>query len=499
MKSLFNPFGVSVEESPLKRVLPALILSIFFGYIARIEGTLINFICIGLLFFALLPCSKDYYKPFGSKFLIAVSVLSYTAFFFQESDFGLFVFLISLIILRISQEFFEKQTKTYNWILRLIAFCFIQPAFEPICFIYKYINRLFAKVNLKFSFFKDFIGYIAIFFVALFFVGLFCVASPQFKVAMDYVVDFIKNVIPDLTEFFELAAMAWFFFGLFSITCYSALIKSNDSLKEKEAEPVAKKERLSAWHIKMFTVALVVFNLIFLLQNIFDINYILSGCKLPKGTTFAEYAMDGAQALAVTTLVAIIIILFCFQETTKTNEMRTARKLAYVWIVQNVMLCISSCIRLLAYTNAYDITTSRFYGFVYFFIIFVGFVLTSIKISKEKPMRWLIDANIYSVIFIFVLLANFDVDRFVANYNVNQFLEKKDKLDFAYLESIYDYSSVIPAMVKLASGEEHQFSDVAKAYLREKREYYNNRNLEGRNFNYRDYQIKKLLNSGVVK
>ena len=146
MKSLFNPFGVDVKTSPSKRFFPALALSILFGYgFTNASGILTINLLFAFMFLAMLPFDKNFYKPFGSKFLIFAGTAFWCGIFFENSPLAAVCFFVSLVILRISQEFFEEKTKTYSWILKLAAFFAVQGVFEPFCFLTKYAGRIIPK------------------------------------------------------------------------------------------------------------------------------------------------------------------------------------------------------------------------------------------------------------------------------------------------------------------------------------------------------------------
>ena len=495
MKSLFNPFGITAEYSPLKRFLPAFALSLLFGYGFYAGGIFTINIFLALMFLSLLPFDKNFYAPFGSKFLILAGIAFWCGIFFENSPLAAVCFFVSLAILRISQEFFEEKTKTYSWILRVAAFFAVQGIFEPFSFLNKYSNRIIPS-GIKYgnaNALKNIAAFLTIFIIAAIFLGLFCVASPQFEFLMDFISDYVLMLaFPNLSSFFSWIFLSWLCFGLFSITAYSSLMKTAKEAQEEMPPPFPPSKNFSKWSIKTFSIALAVFNSIFLLQNIFDIKYILSGCALPQGTTYAKFAMDGSFALAIATLLAAAIIIVCFKDCANTKDWRSARILAYAWIAQNIMLGISACARLASYTNAYGITTARIYGFAFFAIVFAGFAFTAVKIVKNKPLRWLIDANIYSAVALLAAMSVWDEEKFAANYNVNLFLSGNKNLDFEYLSSL-SAASAIPAIVDLAQAKENQYTLAAKNYLDNQRKFYMFQDFSGKRFNYKQYKTQKIL------
>lgn len=495
VKSLFNPYGISAEKSPVKRFLPAFALSLLFGYGFYAGGIFTTNIFLALMFLSLLPFDKNFYAPFGSKFLILAGIAFWCGMFFENSPLADVCFIVSLAILRISQEFFADNTKTYSWILRVAAFFAVQGIFEPICFFNKYRSKLIPD-KIKYSaptLLKNLAAAIMIFLTAAIFLGLFCVASPQFEFLMDLISDYVLMLtFPNLSSFFSWMFLSWICFGLFSITAYSSLVKSAKEARKEMPPSFSPPKNFSKRSVKTFSIALAVFNSIFLLQNIFDIKYILSGCALPHGTTYAKFAMNGSVALAVATLLSAAIIIACFKDCANTKEWRFARILAYVWIAQNIMLGISACARLASYTSAYGITTARIYGFAFFLIVFAGFAFTAVKIARNKPLRRLIDANIYFAIATVAILTVWDEQKFVAKYNVGRFLNENKSLDFPYLKSL-EIPSAVPAMIDLANARWNEYEFDAKNYLENQYEFYMRQDFSGKNFNYKQYKTKKIL------
>ena len=93
-------------------------------------------------------------------------------------------------------------------------------------------------------------------------------------------------------------------------------------------------------------LAVILFNLLFLLQNVLDIEYLWSGAALPAGMSYAEYAHRGAYPLILTALLAGLLTLIAFRRQSTGAGWKWARILVYVWLLQNVFLVASSLLRL---------------------------------------------------------------------------------------------------------------------------------------------------------
>lgn len=494
MKSIFNPWGVSVEESAAKRFLPAAVLSGLFGYgaylLSKTPSFLMAYILLALLFLAILPLERKFYKPFGSKFLIAAGVLFWVGGFLTNVG-APFAFLICLVILRVSQEIFENRPRTYKWIFRTFVFFITQIYIELLYFIISRFPKIFGAIKSRTplqNLGRNIAAGMVIALICVGFIAIFCGASPQFLAAVKYVCEMLPDFFYNFEDLVHWLILTTMLFGLFSITLHLKLFAPI-----KPGEPEPGREIFSAWHVKIFSTALALFNAIFLLQNFFDLKYAISGCALPSGTTYAQYALDGAHALALATLMSAAIIMLSFRSGINPKKWRIMRILAYVWIAQNIMLAVSACVRLGAYTSAYSLTTSRIYGFVFFALVFCGFVLAFIKISREKPVRWLVDANIYTVVAMLAVMGLFSHKEFVANYNASRYINSGKQMDWKYMRSLGD--AAIPAWIAiLKSGKpDAEQRAFAQNILDEKNLAYESLKCAGRYFNYREYKRQKAL------
>ncbi len=131
--------------------------------------------------------------------------------------------------------------------------------------------------------------------------------------------------------------------------------------------------------------ALVVFNLIFVVQTGMDIGFLWGGVTLPEGMSYAEYAHRGAYPLLVTACLAGLFALLS-QPYLETHP--ALRGLLYLWIAQNVLLVVSSILRLDLYVEVYDLTRLRFAAFVWMTLVALGLVLMVMQLVLRAPVQW---------------------------------------------------------------------------------------------------------------
>ncbi len=95
---------------------------------------------------------------------------------------------------------------------------------------------------------------------------------------------------------------------------------------------------LNAFFASVTVRCLILFNFLFLLQNLLDIKYLWGGSALPSGMTYASYAHRGAYPLIATALLAAVFTLICFSGNKSHPSWRPAKLLVYLWLAQNIFL-----------------------------------------------------------------------------------------------------------------------------------------------------------------
>ena len=113
---------------------------------------------------------------------------------------------------------------------------------------------------------------------------------------------------------------------------------------------------------------LVLLNLLLATVNCLDIYYIGILHSTPPGITFSQYLHNGTDALIASIILAVSVILFYFRGYLNFYENnRWLKNLSYIWIVQNIVLVISTACRNSIYISDYGLTNRRIGVFVYLF------------------------------------------------------------------------------------------------------------------------------------
>lgn len=199
--------------------------------------------------------------------------------------------------------------------------------------------------------------------------------------------------------------------------------------------------------VTSLTVSLLLFNAMFLLQNLMDIAYLWSGAALPEGMTHAAYAHRGAYPLIATSVLAALFVLLALRPGSEGERSPTIRALVYAWIGQNIFLVFSSILRLLGYIEAYSLTGWRVAALLWMGLVACGLALILLRLYHSKSGEWLIRANLLCAFVLLYAVPFINIDRMIADYNVRHCVEVTG--EGSVLDQYYLYQlgvQAIPAM-----------------------------------------------------
>jgi hypothetical protein len=202
--------------------------------------------------------------------------------------------------------------------------------------------------------------------------------------------------------------------------------------------PTTLSERLgNTWHqlggnggklrLHQWLASLVALNLLFLFSNIIDVLFLWSSKVLPAGISHSEYVHHGVYALIATTLLSAFLMALLTQHTDLVGKHRFIRSLAFVWMVQNLVLISGVYIRLSIYVEAYGHTPKRAYVALFLGLVILGYSLLGWAILKFKTIKWLIATNLILLFGYFSVLQFVDIPKWVTHQNINLYAKGEIK------------------------------------------------------------------------
>lgn len=185
--------------------------------------------------------------------------------------------------------------------------------------------------------------------------------------------------------------------------------------------------------------SLLLFNLLFAVQSATDLVYLWGGVQLPDGLTYASYAHRGAYPLVFTALLAASFVVLAIRPNDTKPQSLSARVLLYLWVSQNLLLVISSMLRLKLYVDSYLLTYWRIAALLWMGLVALGLILITLRITMNRSHRWLLQMNLLAVAATLYVCALTNFDAIIAGYNVTHSRDAGGKgvmLDVSYLASL---------------------------------------------------------------
>jgi hypothetical protein len=276
-------------------------------------------------------------------------------------------------------------------------------------------------------------------------IGVFTVFLALFASANPLIENQLMKI--DLRTLFEfLGSFRMFFWGLIGCTIWPLIyrrFKPRPTGQPQPGDAAAVATEPSDLDFlfgeKAMSRSLILFNALFALQSGLDLTYLWAGANLPDGMSHAEYAHRGAYPLIVTALLAAGFVLVAMRPGGPAEHSRLIRPLVLLWTAQNILLVISSILRLDLYVATFSLTYMRLAALIWMVLVATGLVLMLIQIVLRKPNSWLIAANAISLATVLYACCFINTPRLIAAYNVEHSFEisgSGPKLDLQYLISL---------------------------------------------------------------
>src|SRR5581483_3015836 len=197
--------------------------------------------------------------------------------------------------------------------------------------------------------------------------------------------------------------------------------------------------------------SLILFNLLFAIQTVLDLVFLWGNARLPDGISYAGYAHRGAYPLIITALLAAAFVLAAMRPQGSAQKSGIIRPLVYLWIGQNVLLVISSMLRLTRYMEIYLLTGWRIAALVWMLLVAAGLVLIVARIILKQSNGWLVRMNLIGLLATLYVCSLVNFDAIIADYNVTHSKEASGKgvnLDLNYLYTLGPQA--LPALQRAA-------------------------------------------------
>ncbi len=192
-------------------------------------------------------------------------------------------------------------------------------------------------------------------------------------------------------------------------------LKTGNILSQSSAFsiPTLKKEN------QLGIILISLLNVLIVLFLITDITFIANNIEV-RASVFSEQVHSGINALIASIVIAIIILLYVFRaDINFYKENITLKRLAFSWIILNIILVLSIATKNGQYIYYFGLTYKRIGVLIYLILAVTGLITTLLKIDKVKNIWYLLRVNTKVVFVVLVLSSTVNWDYHITNYNFN--------------------------------------------------------------------------------
>ncbi|APZ45101.1 hypothetical protein BW723_01775 [Polaribacter reichenbachii] len=200
----------------------------------------------------------------------------------------------------------------------------------------------------------------------------------------------------------------------------------NNLLKEKLKYTSPKKLKGEK---QMGIILLSTLNLLIVLFLITDALYLFEIHKM-SAPELSEQVHTGVNALIISNLLAIIVILYFFRGNLNfIKDNKNLKVLTFIWISLNLIMILITAIKNIEYIFSFGLTYKRIGVLFFLLLTAIGLITTYFKVTNIKNLWYLVRKNIQIAFMIFIISSTVNWDKIITYYNINN----AEVIDLKYL------------------------------------------------------------------
>ncbi|MCI5056944.1 MAG: DUF4173 domain-containing protein [Flavobacteriales bacterium] len=257
---------------------------------------------------------------------------------------------------------------------------------------------------------------------------------------------------------FDFFSANWLLFTLFGFLLVYSFFRQKKItefdrwLTELPASIDQDKTTIKRYEMIAFMGLFVWLNIMLTFINALDIQYLYLDEPLPKEITHKQFVHKGVNLLMLSIGLGIGLLLYFFRGGLNFVKHRSwVKLLGSLWLIQNFLMVISTCIRNNMYIDEALLTYKRI-G-VYFWLGFsvIGISLTLIKVLKAKTSWYIIKSLSWATFLVMVLASAIDWDNLISKFNISRMhqVENISSYDKNYLLSLSEVN--IPDLIEVSN------------------------------------------------
>jgi hypothetical protein len=264
--------------------------------------------------------------------------------------------------------------------------------------------------------------------IVIIFISIYSAANPVFEEMVSGVTDMLDSIIRFITDRIEVGLFWFFFFGviisdfLILRTTESSIAKralaASDQLVRKRKKQYFKTLDLGLKReFRSGMILLIALNALLLLINCIDIYWVWFNFEW-SGDYLKQFVHEGTYLLIISIIISIAISMYVFRGNQNFYSNNSwLKRLAILWLAQNVVLAVSVGIRNLHYIQYYALAHKRI-GIMFFLLAtIIGLAIVIIKIRERKTFHFVLRKTALASFCILITMTLVNWDVLIAKYN----------------------------------------------------------------------------------
>jgi hypothetical protein len=259
--------------------------------------------------------------------------------------------------------------------------------------------------------------------------------------------EIFSGFFESLREFFENFSFPHFFFLVGGgILCGALLVLYKFGLERYEQTPdaVMRRKRKSYFPVGMIAlrrelkigiVMLALLNVLLLFVNGLDIARVWNHFVVPENFSLKNFVHEGTWVLMFSNFLSMVVLLWLFKGNIHFYKKNTwLKRLAYIWIGQNIFLALSLFKRNYHYIDFHGLAGGRIVVIAFLALVIAGLISFIIKIKKDRSVFFLHRVNSWAAYFLIVLVSFVNWDKVIVNFNLQH--SNPGQIDIDYYLSV---------------------------------------------------------------
>lgn len=172
--------------------------------------------------------------------------------------------------------------------------------------------------------------------------------------------------------------------------------------------------------VKTGIMMLLLLNVLLLFVNGLDISRVWYRFIVPVNFSLKDFVHEGTWVLLFSIFLSMVVLLWLFRGNVHFYRKNLwLKRLAYIWIAQNIFLALSLFKRNYEYIDFHGLAYGRIVVVAFLILVIAGLITFVIKIKKDRSVFFLHRVNSWIAYFLVVMVSFVNWEKTIVNFNVH--------------------------------------------------------------------------------